>query len=312
MKISVVAPFYNESESIVPFLVDLQAVCKGINYDFEIVLVDDGSTDNSVEKIIQFGWNQVTIVELTRNLGQQKAFMAGLRHATGDFVITMDSDGQHPVDLIPEMIEKIKSSPAEYIVMVRDNHEHLGILKRIGSRGYYALLRLLGLRGLVNGQADFRILRARTVSKLIKNKKSIVRLSLSEMNVPFQSLEYVENRRSHGSSKYSFKLMAKLASESVFQYTTTPLKISGYLAGAFSIASAIAVIYVLFQWFTSSTVAGWTSLMCAILISGALLFFVVAIQNYYIGMLTSSLFLNKQDEILTITRVGSITEKEYN
>ena len=128
------------------------------------------------------------------------------------------------------------------------------------------------------------------------------------MKLAFETLEYVENRRSHGDSKYSLKLMAKLASESVFEYTTTPLKISGYLAGVFSIASAAAVIYVLFQWFTSSAVAGWTSLMCAILISGALLFSVVAIQNYYIGMLTSNLFFNKEDEVLSITRVKSVSE----
>jgi dolichol-phosphate mannosyltransferase len=220
----------------------------------------------------------------------------------------MDSDGQHPVHLIPEMIERIKSSHSEYIAMVRANHEHLGILKRIGSRGYYGTLRLLGLKSLVNGQADFRILRAKTVSKLVKNKKSIVRLSLSEMKLTFETLEYVESRRLYGDSKYSFKVMAKLASESVFEYTTTPLKISGYLAGVFSIASAAAVIYVLFQWSTSSAVAGWTSLMCAILISGALLFSVVAIQNYYIGMLTSNLFFNREDEVLSVTRVNSVSE----
>ena len=310
MKISVVAPFLNESESIVLFLEDLKNLSRTTDYNFEVILVDDGSSDDSVNKIIQFGWENVIIVELIRNLGQQKAIMAGLRNASGEFVVTMDSDGQHPVHMIPIMVERIKSSDAEYIAMIRANHNHLSIIKRIGSRGYYGILRLLGLKSLVNGQADFRILRAKTVSKLVKNKKSIVRLSLSEMKSTFETVEYNEIHRSQGQSKYSFKLMSNLAAESIFEYTTTPLKISGYLAGLFSIASVASFMYVLFEWFNSSTVEGWTSLMCTILISGALLFSVVAIQNYYIGMLTASLYFDKQDEVLSVTRVNPISENK--
>ena len=238
--ISVVVPVYNEEEGIENFLkTQLLPELEKINhYRFEIILVNDGSRDNSL-KIIQTlaeKNRQIKVLSFSRNFGKEVALAAGLNHAKGDAVLTIDADGQQPPNLIPDFIKKWEEG-AEIVTGVRSEFTSHGFIQKLGSKLFYFLLRKMGNKYTVPGSTDFRIIDRVVVDEYnrLTEHNRITRGLIDWLGFSQVHIKYIYGSRMAGKPSYSLSKLVKLAFDSFVSMSTTPLVIFGYL-GIFIVA----------------------------------------------------------------------------
>ena len=158
--ISIVIPVYNEEKGFKRFYTEmLLPELKKLKYDYEVILVDDGSKDKTIEVLQKLADDdrRVKVLAFSRNFGKEVALTAGINNATGDAVMTIDADGQQPPKLIPEFIEKWEQG-GEIVIGVRGKYEKHGLIAKIGSKIFYKLLRGMGVKDTVPGSTDFRLI----------------------------------------------------------------------------------------------------------------------------------------------------------
>ena len=246
-KISIVVPIYNEEEGVKAFINDsLLLVCQNLNYDYEILLVNDGSTDNSL-KILQELSTQhksIRVISLSRNFGKEPALSAGLQYTKGDAAITIDADGQQPPKLIPDFINKWENG-AEIITGVRSRYTKHGLIQRIGSKLFYRLLHLMGNKTTVPGSTDFRLIDRTVIDEFnqLSEHNRITRGLIDWLGFKQEYIEYVYGARTTGKPSYSLKKLFHLAVDSFISMSTTPLVIFGYLGIFIVIGSFLLGIF---------------------------------------------------------------------
>ena len=169
--LSVIIPCFNEQDNVVPIYQELLNHIGSLN--FEVLFVDDGSTDKTLESIIALAEKnkRIRYISFSRNFGHQNALKAGYDHALGDCIVSMDADLQHPPSLIPQMIEKWKEG-YEIVVTKRDDRKNTGFLKRLTSKSFYKLMNLFSDTPIERGAADFRLLDKKVVVELRKINRS--------------------------------------------------------------------------------------------------------------------------------------------
>ncbi|MBQ3296189.1 glycosyltransferase family 2 protein [Candidatus Saccharibacteria bacterium] len=247
--ISVVVPVYNEAEGISKFLDDeLLPTLMGLKYDFEIVIVDDGSIDKTLEKVRGaeiFRKIPCRVVVLTRNFGKEVALTAGLQEAFGDAVIMIDSDGQHPVEAIPEMILRWEKG-AMVVTAVR---KHNSTKHRLGSRVYYRLMKTMGSRDLVVGAMDFRLIDREVVDEFCRldERNRLTRGLIDWLGFPQEYIVVKTKGRLSGKPSYSFKKLMALTIDSMASSSRTPLVVFGYIGGFIMVFSLILGLFILIE-----------------------------------------------------------------
>lgn len=246
--ISVIAPVCNEEEGIGTFLDDrlLPALQKIKDYDFEIILVNDGSTDKTLEIIQSYAEKdkRIKVLSFIRNFGKEMALTAGIRYAEGDAVITIDSDGQQPPEKIPEFIKAWEDG---YLVVtgVRDHYTKHGLIPKLGSKLFYKLIRLMGNKTTVPGSTDFRLMdrvAVDTYNELTEHNR-ITRGLVDWLGFKNKNIYYVYGERMAGRPSYSFKKLFNLAIDSFVSLSTTPLIIFGYIGAFITIFSFILGVF---------------------------------------------------------------------
>ncbi len=246
--LSIIIPAHNESEGIEKFIQDsLFPVIKKIpNYNFEIILVNDGSTDNTLGIIQSLASENksVKVLSLSRNFGKEAALSAGLSYSKGVAAITIDADGQQPPKLIPEFIQKWKKG-AEIITGVRSHYTKHGLLQKLGSKLFYRLLRIMGSKSTVPGSTDFRLIDRVVIDEFNKlsEHNRITRGLIDWLGFKQEYIKYVYGVRAAGKPSYSLKKLFHLAIDSFVSMTTTPLVIFGYLGIFISLCSFILGIF---------------------------------------------------------------------
>lgn len=241
-KLSIIIPVHNESEGIKDFLDKklLPVVSDIKDYKTEIILVDDGSTDDSLKILQSFAEKDpmFKVVALSRNFGKEPALSAGLKIAEGDAAITIDADGQQPPELIPKFIKKWEDG-AEIVTGVRDHYTKHGFIQKLGSKLFYFLLRKMGNKHTVPGSTDFRLIDRVVIDEFnnLSEHNRITRGLIDWLGFNQQYIEYTYGVRMAGKPSYSLKKLFRLAMDSFISMSTTPLVILGYLGGIITFLS---------------------------------------------------------------------------
>ncbi len=286
--ISIIVPVYNEKENVSVLAQSLQQLFSGLPYRFNVIFVDDGSSDTTLEeikKLIQ-QYPFVKYISFSRNFGHQAALKAGLDMADGDCIISMDGDMQHPPELIPVLLEKW-SEGYDVVYTVRKEDEALPYFKRKTSHLFYRLLNRLSDIEIEKGTADFRLLN-RNVVNVLRN--------LQEYDLFFRglvkwtgfkqiSIEYEPGQRQWGSSKYTLKKMMRFALQGITSFSTRPLYAATYIGFVFAMLATLYIPYAFYSHFFGHTISGWTSVIVTIAFFGGLQLMILGIIGIYLGKL---------------------------
>jgi polyisoprenyl-phosphate glycosyltransferase len=286
--ISIVVPVFEEAES-------LSALHRGIasamnevgDFDYELLLIDDGSRDESWDVITNLHERdpQVKGVRLSRNFGHQAAVTAGYRYATGDAVITMDADLQHPPELLPQMIRKWRSG-YDVVSMVRDPAQHQGVLKTLSSKLFYRFINALSVTKIKDGVADFRLLDRRVVRQLnaLKERGRFVRGMISWVGFSETEIHYTPHPRFAGRTKYSMGKMLNLAVDAISSFSTAPLRMA-FLAGlAVNLVCLALMGYAVFNKINENKdLTEWASTFITMLFLSGLQLLMIGVIGMYVG-----------------------------
>lgn len=287
LKVSIVIPCFNEEENIEEISNQIVLRLKK-EFDYEIIFVDDGSKDRTLEfiKKQQLKKKKFFYISFSRNFGHQNALKAGLDFASGDCVISMDADLQHPPTLINDMLEKWKEG-YEIVYTVR-NDKKIGTFKKISSKLFYLILNSLSDYKVEYGAADFRLLDKKIINiiKQMEEPNLFLRGIVSWVGFKQFSISYVPAKRFSGSSKYSIKKMIGLAINGVTSFSVKPLRISVYFGYMVSCSSFLYGIYAItMAIFTTNTISGWTSLLVSTTFLGGIQMIMIGILGEYLGKL---------------------------
>jgi polyisoprenyl-phosphate glycosyltransferase len=287
--IDLVIPIFNEAGVVEQTYAKIREVIQRLPHEFSIYFVDDGSTDGTTESLTALAREDacITVLTLARNFGHQAALTAGLDASRGDFVITMDGDGQHPPAMITQMIELFEQGYD--IVQAQRIEEETGVsFKRTTSSGFYSLINRISGTHMTAGAADFRGLSRQAVDALksMPEYHRFLRGMIAWMGYRSAILPYHETSRVAGKSKYSFRKMFRLAMDAIFSFSLVPLYIGLSAGGLFFCLAALEMIYVLSFWIsgrTSNLAPGWSSLMFVILIVSGTIMILLGFIGVYVG-----------------------------
>jgi len=289
LKIDLVIPVYNEAGVVEQTYTNVCKVIDCLPHEFMIFYVDDGSHDNTVASLeaLEEQDKRIVVLEFARNFGHQAALTAGLDASTGDFVISLDGDGQHPPEMIPQMIALFEQGYD--IVQAQRIEEGQGFsFKQITSSGFYTLINTISGTRMEPGAADFRGLSRQAVNalKTMPEYHRFLRGMISWMGYRSVILPYHESGRVAGKSKYSFGKMFRLAMDALFSFSLIPLYLGMTMGGILLCLAAGQILYVLSFWFTgrsSELVPGWSSLMSVMLVIGGMLMILLGFIGVYVG-----------------------------
>ncbi|HXF86179.1 MAG TPA: glycosyltransferase family 2 protein [Anaerolineales bacterium] len=287
--VDLVIPVFNEAGVVEHTYSRICEVIDHLPYTFTIYYVDDGSTDSTPETLAALAHKdkRIVVLELSRNFGHQAALTAGLDASRGDFVISLDADGQHPPEMIPQMIELLENG-YDIVQAQRIEDEPSLSFKRLTSSAFYALINAISGTHIAPGAADFRAMNRQTVDalKAMPEYHRFLRGMISWMGYRSVILPYHEKVRIAGKSKYSLGRMFRLAMDAIFSFSLVPLYIGLSAGGLFFCLAALEMIYVLSFWITGDTsnlAPGWSSLMFVILIASGMIMILLGFIGVYVG-----------------------------
>lgn len=287
-KISFVIPVFNEQDNIALLVRELSGVVIGKPYDFEMIFVDDGSTDKSLTVIKDLAqvYPYIFYIELSRNFGHQYALKAGLDLSNGDCVISLDCDLQHPPEVVSAMIEKWEQG-YDIVYTRRKDDKKLPWMKRKTSAMFYRILNSISDLRLENGTADFRLMNRKAVDAFsaLNESELFIRGLVKWAGFRQTAIDYQPRERNAGRSKYNLKKMISFAVRGITSFSVRPLKLIAYLGLTLFLISMILVPYALISYFIGNVVSGWTSLMITVIFFGSLQLLMLGIIGLYISKL---------------------------
>ena len=285
--LSVVVPIYNEELGISEFAQQLKSNLDDLKIKYEVIFINDGSTDSSQKIINSIIWPELRSYEFQFNAGHMKALEAGLEKSTGNLIITMDSDLQHPPAYIKDFINNQKETGAEVVYGIRDLRKEDGIFKRISAKFYYKLMRKLSGINIRSNAADFRLITksVRDVLVSLEEENKIFRLLIPSLNFQESQIVFQAEKRIHGKSKYGFKNMGSLAISSVLNFSIKPLRWAIWIGLWAVVLSLVWISYVLIAQLSGWVIQGWSSLIAAVILFAGVQLFLLGIVGQYIGQI---------------------------
>jgi dolichol-phosphate mannosyltransferase len=287
---SVVVPVCNEEESLPELHGRLAPVLDALDGPAEIVFVNDGSQDRSLEilKELRRRDPRVKVLSFSRNFGHQVAITAGLDHAAGEAMVILDADLQDPPELIPELAAKWREG-FEVVYAVRTRREGESAFKRGTALLFYRLLRRLTSVDIPPDAGDFRLLGARAAGALrsMRERRRFLRGMTSWVGFRQAGVPYVREERAAGRTKYPLGKMIGFALDGVTSFSAAPLKLATWLGFAGALLGMVYLVWVLYLRFVENvTIVGWASLMAAILFLGSLQLLTLGILGEYIARIS--------------------------
>lgn len=287
--LSIVVPCYNE-EAVLEELVRraTHVAAETFGTDYELVLIDDGSTDRTVEMIEGFANQNPNIrgVVLSRNHGHQRALSAGLIHCRGEIVLVLDADLQDPPELLPDMLAVLNEG-ADVVYGQRVKREGESLAKKTTASAFYRLLRMLSDVEIPLDTGDFRLMRRKVVDYLntMPEEDRFIRGMVSWLGFRQVKFSYERAERFAGETKYPFRKMLRLAIDGVTGFSTVPLRIATWLALSMTVVSLGLFVWVILQRIAGETVSGWASTVVVVLLVSSVQLFTIGILGEYVGRL---------------------------
>jgi dolichol-phosphate mannosyltransferase len=285
-ELSIVAPMYNEEGNIAAFVSAVEKCALTVGVPFEIILVDDGSSDRTWQSIVEQTKLLPALrgVRLARNFGHQGALMAGLSEARGRAVISMDGDLQHPPEMIPELFARWREG-YKVVTTERADAEDTSLFKRTTSRWFYGLFSRLTGVSMTPGNSDFRLMDAGAVRALcdMHDLDLFIRGSVTWLGFRSITLPYTANKRFSGTTKYTLKKMLRFASGAILSFSLAPLKLGIWIGFATSGLAVLELAYILYAYFAGHTITGWSSMMAFMSLMFGILFVLLGVIGTYLG-----------------------------
>lgn len=288
-KISIVVPCYNEEKALPYFYKEIDKVSKKMkSLVFELLFVDDGSNDRTLEilKDLSKEDKRVKYLSFSRNFGKESAIYAGLENSTGDYVTLMDADLQDPPELLSKMYNCIKKEGYDSVGTRRVNRIGEPPIRSLFARCFYKIINKISKTEMVDGARDYRLMTRQMVDSIISmkeyNRYSKGLFSFVGFNTKW--LEYENVERVAGETKWSFWKLLRYAFDGIIAFSTTPLWISTFIGILFCIISFIAIIAIIIKTLCfGDPVGGWPSMVCIIFMVSGIQLFCIGIIGAYLS-----------------------------
>jgi dolichol-phosphate mannosyltransferase len=286
-RLSVVVPCYNEAQVLDTLIARLVPVCQqAAGQDYEIVLVNDGSTDTTWALMCDHAARHpgIVVADLARNHGHQLALTAGLQICRGQLVLVIDADLQDPPELLPAMIRKVEEG-FDVVYGQRVMRRGETLFKRASAAGFYRLLdRMIDLP-IPRDTGDFRLMTRRVVDQLnaMPERFRFIRGMVSWVGFNQTALPYERDERLAGQSHYPLRRMLALAFDAITSFSTLPLRFASFLGMSFGLAGFAMLGWVLLNWMKHHTITGWTSMIAVVLILGSVQLMIMGVFGEYLG-----------------------------
>ena len=288
MKLSLIIPCYNEQESLPIFYDETIKVLKNMDCDYELLFVNDGSKDEtlSILRGLASKDKHVIYISFSRNFGKEAAMYAGFCNATGDYVTVMDADMQDPPSLLPQMLEILSDGEYDSVATRRKDRAGEPPIRSWFANMFYKIINKISDTDVVDGARDFRMMKREMVDAIV---------SMSEYNrfskgifgwVGFKTywLPYENIERVAGATKWSFWKLFKYSIKGIINFSNVPLNVSSWLGIAMTGVSFLTLLFVVIRRLVfGDPVAGWASIICAIILVGGIQLFCMGIMGQYIA-----------------------------
>ncbi len=306
VQLSIVVPIYNEEKNI-PLLIErLEKVCAKIVDHFEIILVNDGSVDNSYQVMRQLAntKNFLYYINLSRNFGHQIAVTAGLEACKGDAVVIIDADLQDPPELIEVMYKKYKTG-YQVVYAKRNSRKGETFLKKLTAKYFYKLLNRFTQINIPLNTGDFRLVDKKIVEYLKKmpEQNKFLRGQIAWLGFNQTEVLFDRDERIYGKTNYTYGKMIKFALDAITSFSSLPLQLVTRLGFVISFVSFLIILFALYSHYVLKvTLAGWTSVIISSTFIGGVQLFVIGIIGEYLGRINNNV-LNRPLYIVAETNI---------
>lgn len=289
-KLTIVAPVFNEEAVIEQFHHRTRQVLDTLeDVESRILYVVDKCTDNTLEVLRRIAGNDpgTVVIALSSRFGHQMSLLAGIEHALdSDAIVMMDSDLQHPPELIPRLIEHFRDG-ADVVYTVRSDTEDVGALRKAAGNLFYSLLNRISDVAINPNAADFRLISRRVgriLSEGFTERNMFLRGLFSWIGFKQVGVEYIAERRAAGISKYSFSQMVRLAMSGVLSFSTKPLHIGVFLGACLALLAFVLMVGTVVNFFIDRSLpSGWTTVVTLLLLFNGVQLMVIGVLGAYVG-----------------------------
>ena len=286
MLLSIIVPCYNEGESIKYTYQEIKKVLNNINIQHEIVFINDGSKDNTLQILKNIGQNDKSVkyISFSRNFGKEAGMLAGLEYITGDCVVIMDADLQHPPELIPEMIKYYEEGYDQ--VIAKRNRKGDNKYRTWATKLYYKLVNKLIDVELVDGVGDFRLLSRKAVDSILAMKEynRFSKGIFSWIGFKQKTIQYENQSRVAGETKWSFKSLLSYGIDGIISFNDKPLRVCFVIGCSLIMMSLIYIVFLLVQILMYGIdVPGYFTTIASIMIIGGVQLVFIGVLGEYIG-----------------------------
>ena len=289
MKLSLIVPCFNEQENITLFQDAAIKAFSGCGYDFEIIFIDDGSTDATMMQLRKAFREQrcpVKVISFSRNFGKEAGIYAGMKHADGEYVSLIDADLQQRPEIVMEMVKILDEQPQYDIVAAYQDRRNEGKVLSFFKKSFYKLINAFSNISLKSDASDFRTFRRSVVESILSlgeyhrfSKGIFAWVGYNTCFIPYTACE-----RAAGTTKWNFRKLFNYAVDGIIGYSTTPLRIATFLGFFTAIAAFIYLVIVILQkLITGIDIPGYATLAVLILFLGSMQLFCIGIIGEYVG-----------------------------